>query len=284
MLTDIWKHCHASVCKLSFINERGVTIDSLTGFKVKDSLITSEFAFYIPKAKEVNIRFVGADANTVTASINIDYAEFLTDLKIGYTNNNADYAIFNLNFSEFAEIPSLSLCLNNDFSIGNRVAILGYADESCNLSLKAATISSFTKNSKGISYMILDGLSSVGNSGAPVIDPFTMQVVSIVSKRSSSASKEYRKIHDIISANLEVLRKIKANVKMGSYDPIQIIIANQNQIKSLATSLYKHTASGTTQAILLDHIITYFNEKAIVEQSFIENAKDLPILDYYSGS
>lgn len=284
MLSRIWELSHASVCKLSFINERGVIIDSLTGFKVNNSLITSEFAFYITKAKEVNIRFVGADANTVCASINIDYNEFITDLKIGYSNNNADYAIFKIDFPEFKAIPSLNLSLSKKFCIGKQVAILGYNCDNNNLSLKAATISSFTKNSKGINYMVIDGLSSVGNSGSPVIDIETNQVVAIISKRSSSAATEYKKIHDVIASNLNELKQIKGSMNLGGIDPIQIIIANQNQIKLLANNLYKHTASSTTHAILLDNIISYFNDKAIVEQFSIENKKELQLLDSYSES
>lgn len=284
MLSNVWRNCHASVCKLSFINERGLSIDSLTGFKVNNTLITSEYAFYIPKAEVVNIRFVSQDANSESVSISINYKEFITDLKVGYANNNADYAIFKLDFPELSGIPGLNLCLENNFEIGTSVAMLGYASDCNNLSLKSATISSFTKNSKGINYMVLDGVSLIGNSGSPVIDPETMQVVAIVSKRSSAATKEYKKIHDTITANLSELKKIEGNVKLGAIDPIQMIIANQNQIKLLATNLYKHTANGTTQAILLDHIIGYFNEKAIVEHYFIENTKEIQTVDTYSES
>jgi len=98
MLTKVWKSCFASVCSLNFLNERGVLIDTLTGFKVKNSLVTSEQAFYVPKAKKVEIRFVDEDANTVTASMKIDYAEFVNDLKVGFTNNHSDYAVLALTF------------------------------------------------------------------------------------------------------------------------------------------------------------------------------------------
>jgi hypothetical protein len=40
-----------------------MTIDSLSGFKVNNSLITSEYAFYMSNAQKVEITFVDVDAN-----------------------------------------------------------------------------------------------------------------------------------------------------------------------------------------------------------------------------
>lgn len=271
MLTNVWKNCHASICSLNFINERGITIDSLTGFKVNNSLVTSEQAFYIPKAKKVEIRFVDEDANTETASMKIDYKEFINDLKIGFANNKADYAIFNIDFPDFQALPSLSLCEGRHFPIGQQLAILGYNGGCPNLSIKTAIISSAYSNSNGVRFLQIDGLTCYGNSGAPVIDPETMQVVAIVSRRNTPAAKSYQQLQDIISANLEELRKIEGNLKMGDLDPIQILIANQNQIKLLAGNIYKYVAMGVSQAVMLDQIITYFNEQAIENKLGIKN-------------
>ena len=268
MLSQVWKYCHASVCSLNFLNERGVSIDSLTGFKVDGCLITSEQAFYITKAKKVEITFVGDDANTVVASMRIPYSEFVNDLKIGFSNNKADYAVFNIDFPDFENIPSLRLSSQRNFSIGSNVAFLSFGYGKRNLSLKSAIISSYHTNSDGIRFLEFDGQTSFGNSGSPIINPLTMEVIGIVSRRTNNVSKAFNQLMDIISTNLDELKRVEGVVRFGDIDPIQVLVANQNQLKHLATNIYRYTVSSSSQAVMLDHILTYFNEKS-TESAYI---------------
>lgn len=277
MLTKVWKACYRSVCSLNFINERGIVIDTLTGFKVKNSLVTSEQAFYVPKAKKVEIRFVDEDANTTTASMKIDYSEFVNDLKIGFTNNHSDYAIFNIDFPDFNDIPGLTLCERRHYPIGQSVAMLSFNCGCSNLSIKSALVSSAFANSNGLRYVQLDGLTSYGNSGSPVIDTNSMEVIAIVSRRNTPAAKSYQQLQEIIASNLDELRKISGTVKMGDIDPVQVLIANQNQLKLLVNSIYKYVPMGASQAIMLDQIITYFNEKSIEDQVSISSMEKVGV-------
>ena len=104
MFSSLWKSCHASVCQLSFLNERGITVDSLTGFKVNNCLITSQHAFCVDKAFKVEIVFVDADANTITAAMRIPYAEFINEMRIGVVDSSGHYAVFNINLPDFQTI------------------------------------------------------------------------------------------------------------------------------------------------------------------------------------
>lgn len=271
MYSRAWEKCSASVCCLNFYNEHGVLIDTLSGFKINKSLVTCEQAFYVKGAQKVEIRFVEADANTPKASIRVDYKEFLDDHRVGFTHNQADYAVFNIDFAEFQDIPSLVLCERWNYPIGMPVAVLGYNGVGQNLSIKAGIVSSAFSNMQGVRYLQIDALTCYGYSGGPVIDPQTMQVVAIVSRRNTPATKSYNDLMSYIRTNLEELRKIEGKFKLGELDPIQVLIANQNQIKLLASNIYKHTASGASQAVMLDHIITYFNEQAIIENHSLKS-------------
>jgi hypothetical protein len=266
MLSKVWNSCQQSVCSLNFQNERGVTIDTLSGFKVNDSLVTTDFAFYIPKAKKVEISFVGEDASTVVASMRIPYHEFINDLRIGVFDNHTGYSIFKLNFPDFTEIPSLKLSERRKFPIGQQVAMLAFSSGCPNLSLRSGIISSFFTSPEGIRFFQFDGLSCLGNSGGPIIDPQTMQVIGIVSRRNTPVSRSYKQLVDIITSNIDELSKIKGMVKYGDVDPIQVLIANQNQIKQLANTIYRYSAFGSTQVVMLDQILSYFNENSILEQ------------------
>ncbi|HDP74511.1 MAG TPA: serine protease [Bacteroidales bacterium] len=273
MYSQVWEKCSASVCCLNFYNEHGVLVDTLSGFKINKSLVTCEQAFYIKGAQKVEIRFVEADANTTKASMRIDYKEFLDDLRIGFIHNQADYAVFNIDFAEFQDIPSLSICERWNYPIGMPVAVLGFNGVVQNLSIKTGIVSSAFSNKLGVRYLQIDALTCYGNSGAPVIDPQTMQVVAIVSRRNTPATKSYNDLMGYIRTNLEELRKIEGKFKLGELDPVQVLIANQNQIKLLASNIYKHSASGVSEAVMLDHIITYFNEQAIIENHSLKSTE-----------
>jgi hypothetical protein len=260
MFNKVWNTCHASVCHLNFINERGASVDTLTGFKVNKFLVTSQHAFYVEKAHKVEISFVDSDANTVTATMRIPYTEFIKEHRIGVFNSNGHYAIFNIDLPDFENIPGLLMSESQNFSIGSQVAVLAFSGGCSNLSLTTGIISSMIVNSQGIRLIQFDGNTCFGNSGAPLIDPSTLKVIGIVSRRSTPASNAYQQLMGIISTNLDELRKVESKVKYGEIDPIQVLIANQNQLKHLATNIYKYSVTSNSQAVTLDRIISFFNE------------------------
>jgi hypothetical protein len=277
MYSQVWKSCYASVCQLNFLNERGVILDSLTGFKVKNFLVTSQNAFSIEKAHKVEITFVDFDANTQTASLRIPYAEFTKDLRIGVLQNSGHYAIFNIDLPDFENIPSLQLCEQRNFNIGSPVAALAFTNGYSNLSLKTGIVSSVFANAQGVRFIQFDGQVSYGNSGAPLINPATNEVIGIVSRRNSPAAKAYHQLMDIISTNLLELKKVESSIKFGDIDPIQVLIANQNQLKLLSNIVYKYSSHGVSQAVMLDSIISFFNHDAIIQKEASTSEEELDL-------
>ncbi len=266
MYSHVWNTCHASVCHLSFLNDRGVSIDCLTGFKVGKTLVTSQQAFYVEKAQKVEITFVGNDANTVTANIRIPYREFVNEHRIGFVNSNGHYALFNIDLPEFDSIPSLKMSERLNFSIGSHVAVLSFSNGCSNQSLSTGIISSQYTNSEGIQFLQFDCQTTYGNSGAPLIDPQTLEVIGIVSRRTTPAAKAYRQLLDIIGTNIDELKCVGNVIKLGNVDPIQVLIANQNQLKHLANNIYKNSVTSTSQAVTLHRIISYFSDTSYQNQ------------------
>lgn len=280
MYSNVWKSCHASVCQLNFLNERGVSVDSLTGFKVNNFLVTSQHAFCVEKAHKVEITFVDANANTIKASMRIPYAELTQELRIGVSNNCGHYAVFNIDLPEFEDIPSLTLSEQRNFVIGSQIAALSYTYGYSNLSLKTGVISSAYVNKEGIRFIQFDGQVSYGNSGAPLIDPVTLEVIGIVTRRNTPAAKAYNQLMEITKTNLAELRRVESSVKFGDIDPIQVLIANQNQLKHLANIIYKHSSNSISHAVMLDSIISFFNHNAVIQQETTLSEEEL---DLYRG-
>ncbi|MFO8022030.1 MAG: serine protease [Perlabentimonas sp.] len=259
MFSNVWKSAFASVCQLKFINERGVTIDSLTGFKVNKHLVTSQHAFCVKRAHKVEIRFVDADANTVTASTKIPYVEFIKEHRIGVAEDTGHYAIFDIDLQEFENIPSLKLSERHNFNIGSQVAFLAYSCDYSNLAIKTGILSSVYSNAEGLRFIQFDGPVGSGNSGAPLIDPKTNEVLGIVTRRNTPAATVHEQLMQIVSDNLVELKKVESSVKFGDIDPIQVLIANQNQLKHLAKIIYRHSTHSVSHAVTLDRIISFFS-------------------------
>ncbi len=266
MYSHVWNTCHASVCHLSFLNERGVSVDCLTGFKVGKTLVTSQHAFYVEKAQKVVITFVENDANTISASIRIPYREFVNEHRIGFFNSNGHYALFNIDLPEFESIPSLKMSERLNFTIGSNVAVLSFCNGCTNLSLTTGIISSQYTNNEGIRFLQFDCQTAYGNSGAPLIDPQTLEVIGIVSRRTTPAAKAYKQLLDIIGTNIDELKNVGNVIKFGDVDPIQVLIANQNQLKHLANNIYKNSVTSTSQAVTLHQIISYFSDTSYQNQ------------------
>ncbi|MDD2278687.1 MAG: serine protease, partial [Bacteroidales bacterium] len=219
----------------------------------------------VEKAFKVEITFVGADANSITATMRIPYSEFIKEMRIGVVSSLGHYAVFNINLPEFQSIPSLKLSVQRNFSIGSLLAVLTFNHGYSNLGLKTGIISSVFANREGVRFIQYDGLLNYGNSGSPLIDTQTFEVVGIVSRRSTPLANAYNQLMGIITDNLTELKKVEASVKFGDIDPIQVLIANQNQLKQLAKVIYKHTASGISNAVMLDSILSFFNNDTIAE-------------------
>lgn len=260
MYSNLWNSCQASVCQLRFLNERNVLVDSLTGFKVDECLLTSQFAFYVDKAFKVEIVFVDSDANTPTASMQIPYREFINDMRVGVINNYGQYAIFNIDLPVFKNIPGLTLSRERNFPIGISVATLSFNYGSNNLSLKRGILSSTFSNADGQRFIQYDGMLINGNSGSPLIDLKTNEVIGIACRRNTPLVNAYNQLIDIISDNLVELKKVEELVLFGDVDPVQVLIANQNQLKQLASLIYKYTGCGVANAVALDNILSYFNQ------------------------
>ncbi len=265
MFNTLWNTCYSAVCQLRFLNERGILVDSLTGFKVNKSLITSNFAFNVHKAYKVEIRFVGSDANTSTVSAKIPYSELIHEMRVGVYNNEGNYAIFNIDLPEFSDVPSLKLSSTKNYSIGSSVATLSFNHGAANLGLKTGILSSVYTNTEGQRFLQYDGMLVNGNSGAPLIDVNTFEVIGISCRRNTPLVKAYNQLMDIISENVSELKKVKEIVKYSNIDPIQVLIANQNQLRQLAKMIYKHSSCGIANAVTLDNILSYFNGDVLME-------------------
>ena len=240
MYRKVWEHCKSSVCSIDFLSNAGTKIITFTGFKVKNYLVTDDVIDKFDKPAEVLLRFTGADQSN-TGNLRMSFREFLsTKVK---TNNkiNPGFVLFDIKKAAFKAIPSLECSKKIGHHIGQPIAVLGHQLEQDNLAIKSGIISSLFRHNDGFNTIQVDCTIKQGNAGSPLICVERLEVIGVIGHRLASIARSYRDMMRIINTNLNVLKEAEGKINMEDIDPIQVLIANQNQIKHMATEFFKTT-------------------------------------------
>ena len=257
MYKDLWIKTHQSLCSIQHWKD-GEKIASGSGFIIDGYLITNNHVYDCPPSDRVVIEFVKQDGSTVKLSQEIKKADFEAALKEGSPKENWDFAI--LEMDEFKKIPSLKFCdLKKELPIGMPIGLLGYAFGNNNLSIHAGMISSqFSKNS--VKYIQIDASVNQGNSGGPLIDPETGEVIGIVTRAAKGLTKMFDKLIESFDKNVEALGAVKVSMKVGGIDPLQVLAVSQRQMKVISKEIKRSANVGIGYAFALDKVREFFKD------------------------
>jgi hypothetical protein len=245
---SVWKACHSSVCSIRFLNGNDIEIVSTTGFKVGDYLFTHDMVNRLQKAEFVEIKFVKEDGHTVSALERLSLHDFLERIITTYDQEITGFSVFSITDLSFNDIPTLVLATNRHIYIGQAVALLGYQYDNPSLTIKSGIISAHIHRN-GNRYLQFDGSTIWGNSGGPLIDLKTNEVMGIIGYKLDRKNKSYEKMMEISNSNIKMLEKAQGEFEVSGVDPIQVLIAWQKQILQLAAEVYKGSGSGIGVAI-----------------------------------
>jgi S1-C subfamily serine protease len=250
----------------------------MTGFKVNDQyMLTDENLFKIYKAVKVKIVFVNSDGYTENRSVEISMNELKRRIIKGLDKRYNAFAVIKIDFKEFKDIPSLKLSKVENNDIGENIAVLGYQLDHDNLSIKTGIISSTFMHNNGLKYLQVESNINQGNSGSPLINSETGEVIGIIGQNLASITLSHRRMKQIINNNLAILKKSQGKFNVEEIDPIQVLIANQNQIKYITNEIYKTATMSIGYALNISYVNELFKEFIDVEisQSSVKSRIDV---------
>jgi S1-C subfamily serine protease len=263
MYRKIWKNASQSIALLSFYTHRNIKIDSLSGFMFNQFIITDSYLRQINNYDTVQISFVNPDGQTIRAKKVLTKDVFKQHL-INGSDSNEGFCIVKADFSEFEEIRSLVLADQSEIEIGKSIVSIGYQLNQNNLSIKKGIISSFY-TTRGNRYIQFDASVQPGNAGSPLIDAETGKVIGVIGQKLAEISKSYKRTKDIINSNIAVLKNYQGRLNIDDVDPIQVLIANQNQIKYIARELFSMANMREGFAIPSNELVNFFKKNIILE-------------------
>jgi hypothetical protein len=257
MYRKIWKECHASVCSISFLSKAGTRITSLTGFRIRDYIITSEIITRFNRPEKVYLKFVREDGFTKRADKMLTYNAFKERIYRLGEKEYPGYVIIRLDDKEFKDIPSLKCCRKINYDIGQSIAILGHSNEHDNLAIKAGIISSSCVLHSGMNHIQVVSTLQYGNAGSPLIETENYEVIGVMGSRLTAIARTYQTAMSIFNQNIALLNKVVGKYSFDDVDPIQALLANQNQIKVLLKEYFKTAETKLGCAVELCNLIDY---------------------------
>ena len=254
MYRDLWQNIHKSVCSITFL-KNDERIASGTGFKVNNKLVTNYHVIQVPTATHVQLRFVNEDGYTDSAFKIMPLNQFLTKLADSMPVDSWDYAILDLDWPEFASIPSLNLCVIDEFAIGQSVALFGYQFGQPNLSIHSGILASRFV-SDGVKYLQLDASVNQGNSGGPLVNLNTSEVIGIITRKMTGLTKQFDELLRSFEYNIQTLEQASkgGRIQMFGIDPIEGMKISQTQMAKISLEIKRSANVGIGYAYELEKV------------------------------
>jgi S1-C subfamily serine protease len=239
---DLWSTHHASVLSLSFLDKNGSRLSSGTGFKASSYLVTNNHVIQVPGAVSVVVRSVKADGYSTAYERTMPFDVFRTKLKAGADQAGWDYAILDIDDTDFASLPDFELTEADDLEIGRPIVLFGYQFDQPNLSLHAGYLSS-QRIQAGVHYLQLDASVNNGNSGGPLLDIASQRVIGLVTRKVTGLTNAFSLLQQSFQQNIDLLSGRLGNMVSG-IDFAGALRQNQRQMAATAKEIERSANVG----------------------------------------
>jgi S1-C subfamily serine protease len=241
-LIDLYQAAGPAVCSINFLAPDQKLIASGTGFVVGSYLITNNHVIQIPPhAASVVLHFANQ-----SLSLPLSIATFREALIDGDPEEGWDYAILKPAGVYFERIKSLHLAHHDALSPGSSIAFLGYHFGQQQLAMHSGIVSARFK-SAGVDKYQLDASVNPSNSGGPLLNPETGDVIGIITRKATGLSDQFDALLRSFDQLGDAYQQSMASGMQGiiaGIDPVRAGYAVQQQMKQVALELKRSANVG----------------------------------------
>ena len=229
-------------------------VASGTGFMTRGLLITNHHVFLGPSNSTVVLAWQPNQDLASRVEIRMDYTKFAASFVTGSDRNNFDFAVLRIPELQQKGLYQFDLASPNGKRVGEQVVVLGFPFEHRNLVCHLGTISSFYFSGPARVIQI-DASVNQSNSGGPLLDGVSGQVIGIVTRKGTGLSRLFDELLSVFDKNVEALNDAKGMLSMSGVDPVAAIIAGQHQMKALASEIQRSANVGIGYAFSVEHVL-----------------------------
>ena len=157
-----------------------------------------------------------------------------------------DYAMLQVQDSQFSALPSLELETSNQVNVGLPVALFGYQFKHPKQSIHMGHVSSQYEKA-GVHYLQVDSSVNQGNSGGLLIDVETGRVIGIVTRKATGLTSQFDQLLQAFQENIlaiEATQRGGGRVLMMGIDSIESMKSTQIQMSRLALEIRRSANAG----------------------------------------
>jgi len=227
-----------------------------TGFMVNGRLVTNYHVIYpAPDNSVVVLRTYDSNPQDLLDGIKLPYAVFLESSVTASDERGYDYIVFNLPQLKEKELYNFSWGDPKSKRMGDSILFLGYPFEGLNLVCHTGIISSLYKNHRDIDIVQIDASVNVSNSGGPLIDPKTSEVIGIITRKHTGLTQKFNELRLILEKNIKTLvRQERYPSSLKDFFFLKGLIANQEHILKLTGEIERSANVGIGYAFSIEHL------------------------------
>jgi S1-C subfamily serine protease len=251
-LMELFEQVRSGVFHINFVAQ-GRRVASGSGFLVSGLLVTNNHVFRGPPNAEVFIRHADSDPQRFEDAVRMPSAEFARRLRSGSDEQNFDFAVLDMPELVRDGTHQFTFAPENTAKVGKSVAFLGYPLEHQNLVCHAGLISSIYQTGP-VKVLQLDASVNASNSGGPLLDVGTGQVIGIVTRKATGLTQMFQQLLQSFEQNIQALQGAQGMVGLGGVDPILALMASQRQMQTVAREIERSANVGIGYAFSSEHV------------------------------
>jgi S1-C subfamily serine protease len=227
-----------------------------TGFMVNGYLVTNyHVAYQAPPNSVVILRTYDSNSQDLLDGIKLSCEELSESSVAASDERGYDYSVFNLPELKEKKLYNFSLGNPELKRMGDSILFLGYPFEQSNLVCHTGIISSLYKDTN-MDIIQIDASVNVSNSGGPLIDPNTSEVIGIITRKMTGLTQMFKKMRSLIKGNIEFLLAQNSHVtlQLAGFNPIQATIYNQSQMLLLTDEIERSANVGIGHAFSIKEL------------------------------
>jgi S1-C subfamily serine protease len=228
-------------------------VGSGTGFILDGYLVTNNHVIQTPTDTQFLLRFYDSDTSDLSDGMRFNNSDFISFLKTGSEENECDFAVFEIPKLSEKNLHHLRIGDPGKMRRGNDVVFLGYPLEHNNMVVHRGIISSIY-NSYTTEMIQIDASVNQSNSGGPLLDPSTGDVIGIISRKATGLSKTFEELYRVLDDNVKVMTGVSHTVFIEGVSPLEKITEGQAQLKTLCKEIQRSANVGIGYAISIKHL------------------------------